>query len=307
MQKNENYTPLVAVAFVFTLAILGSFQLYIAREPARIAQDESRDHLIAVSQGRSQYLENCAMCHGMQGEGVDAPALNDSNFLENTMDTTIFSLIGSGVPGTEMPAWSQVHGGPFTDQQIATLVAYIRDWEQDAPDRMAERMLGDPSNGLTIYNSTCVVCHGEGGNGTERAPQLNHQERLTQYDDVWFVDTISQGRPAAGMPTWGTVLSPIEIRDLVALLRTWQRGETVESPGAAEALGEALHMLGHGDLHAAEHALQQATGGASTDLQILLDRAMQALEEGDSDTAEDAITEAIELIGGEVNEDDHQN
>lgn len=307
MRSQENYTPFIGTALIFTLAIFGSFQFYITREPDRITLDEERDQLISVTEGRTLYLENCAMCHGMQGEGVDAPPLNDRNFLKDTLNTTIFSLIGSGVPGTEMPAWSQVHGGPLTDQQLASLVAFIRDWEEEAPDRQVEAMRGDPLNGLTIYSSTCLVCHGENGEGTDRAPQLSNPERLTQYDDDWFAETISQGRLAKGMPTWGTVLSPIEIRDLIALLRTWQRGEEVEFPGAAEALEEALHMLGHGDNHAAENALQEATEGASPELLSILNRVIQALEAGDSEAAEIEIEEALELVGGTAHGDDHQD
>lgn len=307
MIPKENYTAMTAVAFALTLAILGSFQLYIAREPARIALDKERDQLIAVTEGRSLFSVNCAMCHGGSGEGVDGPPLNDSTFLQNTMDATIFGIVGTGVPGTEMPAWSQAHGGPLTDQEITSLVAFIRDWEDGAPDRQAEAMLGDPADGLTIFNSTCVVCHGEGGRGTEIAPQLNNEEQLTQFDDEWFVDTISQGRPAAGMPTWGTVLSPVEIRDLVALLRTWQRGEDVEAPGAAETLGEALHMLGHGDIHAVEHALEAALTGSSAEVHNLIEEALQALEANDLEGAEEIVTQILELLGGEHHGDEHSD
>ena len=168
-------------------------------------------------------------------------------------------------------------------------------------------MRGDPANGLVIFNSTCAICHGERGQGTDVASQLSNEERLSQYDDEWFVETISQGRPAAGMPTWGTVLSPVEIRDLVALLRTWQRGEEVEAPGADEALAEALHVLGHGDIHATEHALQEALTGSSPELQNLIEQALQALESGDLDGAEELIRQAFELVGGEAHGDDHDD
>lgn len=112
MRKTENYSRHLFVSLVLTAAILISFQLYIFREPERIAADEKRDQLIVITEGRALYDENCAMCHGEQGESVDGPPLNDKPFLANTADETIFSLIGSGVPGSEMPAWSQAHGGP---------------------------------------------------------------------------------------------------------------------------------------------------------------------------------------------------
>jgi mono/diheme cytochrome c family protein len=114
---------------------------------------------------------------------------------------------------------------------VTQLVTFIRNWEPQAPDRLAVAEEGDPSKGLVIFNSTCIICHGENGHGTERAPALNDPVKLAQFDDKWYADTIAAGRPAQGMPTWGTVLSPLQIRNLVALLRAWQRGETVSLPG----------------------------------------------------------------------------
>lgn len=225
MRPKETYTNFIAVALGLTLAILASFQIYIQREPTRIANDEAQDLSTAKLEGFTLYAQYCIVCHGSEGEGIDAPALNDSRFLRESGDERIFSLISSGVPGTEMPAWSQLHGGPFTDQQINQLVVFIRSWEPNAPDRQAEAMQGDAENGLVIFNSTCIICHGDGGVGTERAPALNDPLKLAQFDDQWYIDTISQGRPSMGMPTWGTVLSPAQIRDLIALLRSWESGE----------------------------------------------------------------------------------
>lgn len=204
-----------------------------------------------------------------------------------------------------MPAWSQVHGGPFTDEQVRQLVAFIRAWEADAPDRQAQAMAGDAANGLTIFNSTCIVCHGEQGMGTERAPALNDAARLAQFDDAWYVETISAGRPAQGMPTWGTVLAPEEIRDLIALLRAWQRGETVEGPGAAEAVAEALHMMEHGDLHAAAHALEEAMSGTSGEMLSAMQTAVEALEAGDVAAAEEAMQHLGEKL--HLEDDGHQD
>ena len=231
MRLSENYSPFVAVAFGLTLAILASFQAYIFREPARIAADEAAQKSSDVFAGKVLFSTYCTVCHGKQGEGVDAPALNSKTFLTDTDDDTIFSIISSGVPGTEMPAWNQVHGGPLTDQEARQLVAYIRNWEPNAPNVNVQERAGNPALGLEIFNSTCIVCHGDTGKGTDRAPALNDPTKLAQFDDSWYINTITNGRPAKGMPTWGTVLSPAQVRDLVALLRAWGRGETVQPQG----------------------------------------------------------------------------
>ncbi|HLA97735.1 MAG TPA: c-type cytochrome [Anaerolineales bacterium] len=297
MRRNENYTPHITVAFGLTLAILVSFQIYIWQEPSRITEDLERDQLLAVTAGRSLYAENCSLCHGEDGEGADGPALNDKSFLVNTSDETIFSLIGSGVPSSEMPAWNQAFGGPFTDQQIQQIVAFMRNWEGEAPDRRSIAMQGDPVNGLTIFSSTCVICHGEDGLGSERAPAINDPAKLEQFDDDWYEQTIAEGRPAQGMPTWGTVLSPEQIRDLVALLRAWERGETVDLPGIEVYLHEASHAIGHNDLEEAEHQLEEATKIASGDQLQALEEALNALRSGDISAAQEAIERAETMSG----------
>jgi len=298
MRQRENYAPFVASALVLTLAIMISFQIYILREPARVAADEARDKAHAVDEGRSLFMAYCTVCHGKQGEGVDGPALNDKRFLAETTDRTIFGLISSGVPGSEMPAWNQSYGGPFTDQQVNQLVAFIRNWEPAAPDRHAEALKGDPAQGLVIFNSTCFICHGDHGQGTDRASALNDPAKLAQFDDEWYANTIAEGRPAQGMPTWGSVLSPQQIRDLVALLRAWQRGETVILPGPGEHLHEAAHAFGQGELADAEHHLEQAAQAAAGEQLDVINRALEALKKSDTAAVGELIEKAESLAGG---------
>ncbi|MEK7807891.1 MAG: c-type cytochrome [Chloroflexota bacterium] len=227
MRSRENYTPFVTTGFGLTLAILLVFQVYSVREPSRIQVVESADRAAAVKAGRDLYADNCVACHGANGEGKAGPALNSSELLKMTADQTFFSLIRTGVPGTVMPAWGQTFGGPFTDEQTSQLVAFIRAWEPTAPQIIPVVIAPDPIRGATIFANTCFTCHGENGKGTTRAPALNDLTRLKEFDDLWYRNTISRGRPAKGMPTWGTVLSPMQINDVVALLAAWRQGQTI--------------------------------------------------------------------------------
>jgi mono/diheme cytochrome c family protein len=222
--RRENHVPLISAAAVLTLAILVTFQLYQWREPARLQADAAADLEASVTAGKELYTVNCASCHGPNGEGLDGPALNSKALLSSVTDDQLFGLIRTGVPGTGMPAWSQSFGGLLTDEDVRQVVAYLRSWEPDAPEVGLWTSEPDPVRGAAIFQSVCSVCHGSQGAGTERAPALNDPELLNTFDDEWFRETIAMGRPSKGMPTWGTVLSPSEIDDLVALLAQWRQG-----------------------------------------------------------------------------------
>ncbi len=259
MRATENYTPHVVIGLALSLAILAAFQLYLLREPGRIAGVLAADKSQAVAAGDKLFAANCAPCHGSQGEGDIGPALNDKTFLAATADNTIFSVISSGVPDTQMPAWNQVHGGPLTDESVSQIVAFIRAWEPAAPDRRAAALAGDPARGAAIFSNVCFICHGPNGAGTARAPALNDPALLAQFDDAWFKDTITAGRPAQGMPTWGTVLAPGQIRDLLALIDQWRAAASVVAatpaptaaalevarPSNAGGPGPALNLAGN--------------------------------------------------------------
>jgi len=227
VRTKENYRNhfLVGSALTFVTVIL--FQFYTWREPGRIQGAESLQHEAAVEAGAELFSENCASCHGKEGQGGVGPALNSRTLLKSTLDEVISSLIRTGIPGTQMPAWSQAYGGPFTDEQISQIVSFIRAWETTAPEIKIEEQEPDPVRGAEIYSQTCFICHGENGVGNT-APALNDLERLQDLDDSWYRNVILRGRPARGMPTWETVLSPSQVDDVVALLAAWREGETVE-------------------------------------------------------------------------------
>ena len=233
MRQKENYSRYVVAGLVLTVAVLVSFQIYILREPQRIAAVSNQDKAIAVAAGQKLFKNNCALCHGDNGEGDRGPALNDKTFLTTTADDTIFSVTSSGIPGTEMPAWNQRHGGPLTDQNVTQLVTFLRSWQESAPDQRSLPPKGDSDRGKDIVATVCSICHGQDGLGTDRAPALNDPQHLNQFDDAWYRDTIAKGRPAKGMPTWGTVLSPQQISDLIALIDLWR----VTAPTPSSAAG----------------------------------------------------------------------
>jgi mono/diheme cytochrome c family protein len=70
------------------------------------------------------YGENCAVCHGPNGEGrVGATLAKDWPSIRP--DLSIKTVIQNGVSGSPMPAWSIEKGGPLDEGEINDIVAYV--------------------------------------------------------------------------------------------------------------------------------------------------------------------------------------
>lgn len=79
------------------------------------------------NRGANLYDQNCALCHGRNGEGrVGATLAKD--FPSIRPDLRIKSTIERGIEGSVMPAWSQDFGGPLSTDEINDLVAFLLTW-----------------------------------------------------------------------------------------------------------------------------------------------------------------------------------
>ena len=125
----------MAIGAVLMVAMALVFPLYRWVEP--VNREEAREeHLDSLAaQGQNLWSFNCASCHGLNGEGGVGPALNSEQFLQSASDDQIRLLIGVGIPGSQMSAYSQDYAGPLTTEQIRAITVFIRSWEPDAPDR----------------------------------------------------------------------------------------------------------------------------------------------------------------------------
>lgn len=83
-----------------------------------------------IADGQQLFNIACKSCHGVDGYGSPmAPAVNNQIFLAETPDAAIYQIIAGGVPDTLMPAW----GSRLNDQDIQSLVAFLRSMEPSAP------------------------------------------------------------------------------------------------------------------------------------------------------------------------------
>ncbi len=133
LDRSTNTWMLAGVVLLAALAAM--FPIYRSYEPG--ARDGARTAQAAslAAEGETVWQFNCSSCHGLAGEGGTAPALNSEQFLQSATDDQASNLIAVGIPGSQMSAYSFDFGGPLTSEQIKSVVALIRSWEPDAPDR----------------------------------------------------------------------------------------------------------------------------------------------------------------------------
>lgn len=82
--------------------------------------------------GQRLFAAHCAGCHGAQGEGVDAPQLNNKALLATGSDTYLVETISRGRRGTAMPSFQRPSPAypALSDSDIKSIVAFIRTWEE---------------------------------------------------------------------------------------------------------------------------------------------------------------------------------
>jgi mono/diheme cytochrome c family protein len=192
--------------------------------------------------GGRLFVENCAVCHGADGQGRIGASLN--NFPGIEVSATISQTIRQGVPGSVMPAWGLANGGPLSDQDIADITAYIigafGGTEPLAPlptyqppvIQPLPDISGDPSAGAVIYQANCVMCHGEEGQG--RIGRTLAKEWPANQPAVYIAGLIRNGVSGSPMPAWGNSnggpLTEKQVEDVTSYILTLSPVSTDSTP-----------------------------------------------------------------------------
>jgi len=77
-----------------------------------------------AGQGQALFAQNCAMCHGEQGQGRKGADLAQG-FSSIDPQQYVRATVAQGIDNTAMPAWSQSNGGPLTESEIDDISAFI--------------------------------------------------------------------------------------------------------------------------------------------------------------------------------------
>lgn len=189
----------------------GDFQA-IQADPALMA--------LARPEAARLFADNCAACHGANGQGHDGrggigfPALSDPVKLWSSEPADIAETIRVGINSahdetnvSEMPAFGRDE--MLTPEEIDALVPYVV--------ALAAGTADPDSPAATLFADNCASCHGEGGEGGVGvgAPALAHHHWIYGGEPAQIRKTIWNGRKGE-MPAWEGRLTAAE-RNMLAL------------------------------------------------------------------------------------------
>ena len=186
------------------------------------------------------YGQNCAGCHGVDGQNGAATNLANPVYQALVDDATLRDVITNGEKGTLMPAFGASAGGGLTDAQVNAIVSGMRArWSkgdvlagQNAPPYKATQD-GNVDDGKRVYGMACARCHGSAnGQKAGTAGSLVDGSFLALVNPQMIRTTVIAGRPDLGHPDWrgyvqGHPLTDSDVNDVTA----WLMAQRSANPG----------------------------------------------------------------------------
>lgn len=143
-----------------------------ARQPVLIQQGSQGETAQlgdpeAIRQGRILFNRDCSPCHGSDARGGRGPDLASGRSTHGDSDATLFGIISKGVAGTEMP------GSSYKDDEIRTIIAFLRSLAASTAANTSERPAGNPEAGKKRFAEMCSQCHQVERTGGRLGPNLS--------------------------------------------------------------------------------------------------------------------------------------
>jgi PQQ-dependent dehydrogenase (methanol/ethanol family) len=178
--------------------------LFLAAVPYLAAQNDMPDATRnpfasdpnAIPAGKLLYEQTCQSCHGGEAHGDRGPALT-GNFKHGSSDTDIYQTIRTGVPGSQMPAFSFL-----STDSVWRILTYLRSLDANK-DSQSEIVPGDAAAGVRIFygKAACAQCHEVNGTGGVFAGDLSAIGiNSAEYLRNWVLHPGTSGAPVATGP-----------------------------------------------------------------------------------------------------------
>jgi quinol---cytochrome c reductase cytochrome c subunit, bacillus type len=162
-----------------------TIQAVVTTPPQAEAVAVAGDLASRIEAGGKLYGEQCAECHGENGEGAEIKTrpgeftnpLNSEDFLVPHSSDTIAKLISYGQPDLGMQAFGLPYGGTLTDQEIRTIVDFVESWQAPPEDSQQDlSQIENPSfakDVKPILDKRCASCHGRRPKGNFSVADYN--------------------------------------------------------------------------------------------------------------------------------------
>lgn len=202
----------------------------------------------SYERGKLIYLQNCAHCHGLsgQGDGWDGQYLDvaPANFTDPNMrgmsDGDYYARVTFGIQNSAMPAWGEF----LPENQRWDVIKFIQESFQEGTvdlgslysNEIANNVLTLSSdnwtgsgnvisadNGKTLYQTYCQLCHndqGQGnGPGVVTLPSGGPGAFPSNLPEAYIFWRIWEGVPDTIMPPFNWLLSEGDIWDITAYVQ----------------------------------------------------------------------------------------
>ncbi len=232
------------LAGIVLLAILGCF-CACNNMPGRPKPGPEVPRPEEIMDFSTLYSQNCAGCHGADGQLGPATPLANPEYQALIDDATLAEIISNGQKGTRMPPFAKKGGGNLSDAQIMALVKGIRSlwFKGDVlqglnPPPYSTEHSGDVAHGKEVYSTQCASCHGKAEGPAGPKGSILNGPFLALVSDQTIRTTAIVGRPDLGMPDWrsripGSPMTAQDITDVVAWISS-QRNANPEQHSAAQ-------------------------------------------------------------------------
>ncbi len=198
----------------------------------------------AVAAGAHVFVQfACVQCHGENGRGGVSPDVPELKAAGQALTVAqLGSIINHGLGESANPTkpYMPVWGAVISKRQVGELVAYIRAGLPSVPDATpvpVPQGQGDEVAGAALYvRDGCINCHGPSGLGgvpnpvspDKAIPSLAGADFRDEFNtDKKISDIIRSGSvlgraPIVSMPHWGGILTKVQLRQLVAYIKTFK-------------------------------------------------------------------------------------